>query len=151
MPIPYMCKQCGKRVEAFPSAIKRGSGKFCSKPCRALWDTLPLATRFRKFLGLTNDRGCLLWAGAPMGNGYGRIGRGGRKGGSILAHRASWELTYGPIPAGLCVLHRCDNRICVNPSHLFLGTIADNLADMRAKGRQHIGPRRSRRFPQERR
>lgn len=78
--------------------------------------------------------GCWLWtAGALSGMQYGTFGVD--TGVSHLAHRVSWELHRGPIPEGLCVLHRCDTPLCVNPEHLWLGTYADNNEDMAAKGR----------------
>lgn len=77
---------------------------------------------------------CVEWAGYRDRNGYGKEGRRvGRN--QRYAHRAAWEDTNGPIPAGMHVLHRCDNPPCVNLDHLWLGTHADNMADKAAKGR----------------
>ena len=81
--------------------------------------------------------GCWEWTAATR-NGYGVIGAGGHSGPALYAHRASWVLHFGPIPSGMHVLHHCDNPRCVRPEHLFLGTQTDNLADMRAKGRDFI-------------
>lgn len=97
---------------------------------------IPLAERFWPRVKPTPS-GCWEWTGARQRTGYGRVSRGGAGNGLVGAHRAAWELTRGPIPAGLWVLHKCDNPPCCNPDHLFLGTAKDNNADRGAKGRSH--------------
>jgi len=74
---------------------------------------------------------CWEWTGSNDG----RYGQATWDGHNIKAHRAIWIITYGEIPDGLWVLHKCDNPKCVNPEHLFLGTHQDNMDDMKAKGR----------------
>jgi hypothetical protein len=76
---------------------------------------------------------CWLWTKGCYWSGYGSFAWKGR---SRPTHRIAWEITHGPIPDGLHVLHRCDVRRCVNPAHLFLGTESDNHRDKVRKGRQ---------------
>jgi len=83
-----------------------------------------------------NPAQCWIWTGAHTTSGYGLVWRGGSY---QRAHRVSWEMTCGPIPEGMLVLHRCDNPPCVNPGHLFLGTDADNVSDKVEKGRHPRG------------
>lgn len=84
---------------------------------------------------------CWTWTGIIEQTGYGSIKSKGLK---LRAHRVSYELLVGDIPEGLCILHRCDNRTCVNPKHLFVGTNIDNVDDMIAKKRHGIGERNGR-------
>lgn len=98
-----------------------------------------LAERFWAKVVCDLGSGCWPWTAAPNGRGYGVIGRGGRKDGNVLAHRLSWELHFGSIPAGMDVLHHCDNPPCVRPDHLFLGDQVTNNADRHRKGRTARG------------
>jgi len=85
------------------------------------------------------NTGCWLWDGATNGYGYGRInlGKCGPGAGLISAHHFSWHLAGREMPDGLNLLHKCDVPACVNPDHLYLGSIADNNRDCRQK-RRHI-------------
>lgn len=85
--------------------------------------------------------GCWEWQGSLGPNGYGQIRPGGSDGRCIPTHRASFTVFKGPIPQGLDVMHICDNRICVNPGHLVLGTRQDNNSDRDRKGRTAYGER----------
>lgn len=98
-----------------------------------------LLQRFLQQCGPKTVSECIPWTGY-LTDGYGAIRIPGCRGGTrYKAHRVAWEIFRGPIPHGSHVLHVCDNRCCVNPSHLFLGTNKDNIVDMMHKGRQSRG------------
>ncbi len=86
---------------------------------------------------VTKADGCWEWTG-NRSHGYGLVCAGKKR---VGAHRRSWEMANGPVPAGMWVLHKCDNPPCVRPDHLFLGHQKDNEADKVAKGRQRYGSR----------
>lgn len=77
--------------------------------------------------------GCWIWAASKNQDGYGKLADG--HGGWIFAHRVAWEIFNGPIPNDMEICHECDTPACVNPTHMFLGTHAENMLDCKVKGR----------------
>lgn len=149
-----ICEQCGQEfVAAYAvTAAYWSTRRFCSYTCaregmrgerRSTFgkEKIPLKDRFWSKVDKNGpipkhcpelDQ-CWVWTGARMLYGYGYLGN--RRKPNNLAHRLSWEIHCGVIPESLCVLHKCDNPPCVNPSHLFLGTRIENNKDCVAKER----------------
>lgn len=110
--------------------------KYCSHRCSTDMRAKGYVERFWPNVKKTEN--CWIWIGGFRDDGYGRFDCIFFK--EKAAHRVSYCMANGPIPTGLCVLHRCDNSACVRPDHLFLGTLADNARDMYAKGRNRSRP-----------
>jgi hypothetical protein len=116
----FTCESCGASIG--PYKRRRQYTNHC-KPCR-----------FWKRVAKAGADDCWLWAGPLDKNGYGITGLGTTPD-IQRSHRAAWTFTRGGIPKGLCVCHTCDNPLCCNPGHMWLGTNAENTRDRETKGR----------------
>lgn len=150
----FECLVCKKMVDVYRST-KQSVPRFCSKGCfqktspqwlvrteYSLLSEQEKAERLRLYFerNVIRKRGCWDWKGAKTSNGYVRMDYA-RKEPRISVHKYSWMIHNGDVPEGMLVLHRCDNRRCSNPDHLFLGTQADNMSDMKSKCRSASGER----------
>jgi len=95
-----------------------------------------IPSRLWSYIEPEPNSGCLLWTGSLHCEGYGQTSWKGRP---CSAHRVAWYLTHGELPPRICVLHSCDVRPCINVSHLWTGTKADNNLDRALKGRSAVG------------
>ncbi len=140
--IPYGYCQCGcgqKAPLAKRKQTKNGVQYEKNQPFRFLpgHHTEPAQNRFWENVDKQGENSCWNWTAGHRPNGYGRFSISNK---SISTHRFSYELFNGQIPPGMAVLHTCDNRLCVNPAHLYLGTAKENNRD--TKERNRLNPRR---------
>ncbi len=137
--VEYTCTHCGTCFLRWASHVRCRVGPFCSSTCKGAAFRRSAESRFLQNIGNPTSTGCLPWLGTKHNAGYGVISERIPCKRTLLAHRYAWTRRFGSIPPGLHVLHRCDNPPCVNVDHLFLGTQADNVADMVSKSRQAKG------------
>jgi hypothetical protein len=134
-PVPpgkLVLRSCGEPLCVRPEHLRLGDQADLDR-----WSQQRLQEHFWSRVDRSGD-GCWLWQGTIGNRGYGRTSYQNR---TIGAHRLAWIYARGHIPDGQVVCHRCDNPPCVRPDHLFLGTFADNSADMVRKGRAVNGPK----------
>lgn len=134
------CEGCGAMLHVSLAARRetRLKARFCNTDCVAAWRHQRNVALFWKHVQKTDS--CWLWSGSHDRHGYGRMWRSADAR-QRFAHRFSWEISVGAIPAGHVIRHLiCDNPPCVRPDHLAVGLQRDNVADMHAKGRRRSAP-----------
>lgn len=124
------CARCGNQFQT--TTVRT---KYCRSTCH-LVATLDPQTRFNSKVDRNGPNGCWIWIGGRT-HAYGFFTV--QHGVQVRAHRWAWEQCNGPIPQGMFVCHKCDTPLCVNPGHLFLGTLAQNHSDMVSKKRHNFG------------
>ncbi len=134
--IVYHCSnpKCKKKMIYRPCDIRQGRGKYCSHKCFGESSRIDPIARFWKAVDKNGPipnhcptlGNCWVWTKSTKK--YGRFCVNGQK--HTLVHRFSWEIHNGPIPKEIPVWHICNNGLCVNPSHLFLGTVSSNAKDI---------------------
>lgn len=127
------CAECDAKAHAKGLCSKHYKRATSSRPVLATRD-MTLIERFFHYVEKTD--GCWNWTGATFGDG--RYGSFWVEGKTVSAHTFSYRHHIGHIPEGMCVCHKCDNPLCVNPNHFFLGTNKDNSRDMVNKGRCRV-------------
>jgi hypothetical protein len=140
--VPDGKKRCSKcKTDKSPDEFHRsqststGRASRCKACCARHFSTRPprpvsFAEYFWQRTAVAGE--CVEWQAARYPSGYGKVSYQGR---GVYAHRVAWQLTNGPIPAGLWILHHCDNPRCVKPDHLYAGTAKDNAEDRENRGR----------------
>jgi len=146
--VERICAHCECAFTVKSSEVARGGGLYCSSACWYAFRYRPEVTqaRFMAMVRVDAVSGCWIWTGAtfPIKNNRGGYGKFILHGRIMSAHRAGWIIFRGPIQGKMNACHNCpggDNRLCVRPSHLFLGTAKQNSEDMVRKGRSATGDR----------